>query len=191
MALLLKTHHAFLQPCEPFARSPIPILRVLGNGPLKAQGDTARQAKSRMAQYSDASPILQLHANGKHHSDVRRRCPLWVKSRDSAMSRRCPLYPQKRTLIERVGVSALGNESIASAIRPILPNGVSKCFSGNQSGIFGRRACSGTRLPPTPISAYVSPHRQDLKQRLLALRNHRRGDDDRAPRHSNPAYAHR
>src|SRR5215469_7322098 len=63
-----------------------------------------------------------------------------------------------------------------------LPNGVSKCFSGNQSGIFGRRAYSGTRLPPTPIPAYVSPHRQDLKQRLLALRNHRRGDDDRAPR---------
>jgi len=80
MALLLKTHHAFLQPCEPFARSSIPILRVLGNGPLKAQGDTARQAKSRMAQYSDASLILQLHANGKHHSDVRRRCPLSATS---------------------------------------------------------------------------------------------------------------
>src|SRR6516165_12472092 len=116
MALLLKTPHAFLQPCEPFARSSIPILRVLGNGPLKAQGDTARQAKSRMAQYSDASPILQLHANGKHHSDVRRRCALWVKSRDSAMSRRCPLYPQKRTLMGATGMSALCQERTCGGI---------------------------------------------------------------------------
>ena len=107
MALLLKTHHAFLQPCEPFARSSIPILRVLGNGPLKAQGDTARQAKSRMAQYSDASPILQLHANGKHHCDVRLRCPLWVKSGHCAVSGRCPLYPQKRTSELNSATSAL------------------------------------------------------------------------------------
>jgi len=49
MALLLKTHHAFLQPCEPFAWVSIRILRVLENGPLKAQGDAARQAKSRIA----------------------------------------------------------------------------------------------------------------------------------------------
>jgi hypothetical protein len=49
MALLLKTHHAFLQPCEPFEWVSIRILRVLGNGPLRAQGYTARQAKSRMA----------------------------------------------------------------------------------------------------------------------------------------------
>ena len=48
-----------LQPCEPFARFSIRILHVLGNGPLKAQDDTARQAKSRMAHNSDASPILQ------------------------------------------------------------------------------------------------------------------------------------
>jgi hypothetical protein len=34
------------------------------------------------------------------------QCPLWVKSGHSAMSRGCPLYPQKRTLIERVGMSA-------------------------------------------------------------------------------------
>ena len=100
MALLLKTHHAFLQPCEPFARSSIPILRVLGNGPLKAQGDTARQAKSRLAQYSDASPILQLHANGKHHTDVRRRCPLYPpKSGHWNSAVKCPLCAQKRTFV--------------------------------------------------------------------------------------------
>ena len=34
-------------------------------------------------------------------------CPLWVKSGHSVRSRQCPLYPQKRTLIERFGMSAL------------------------------------------------------------------------------------
>src|SRR5262252_1251077 len=34
-------------------------------------------------------------------------CPLWVKSRHQRMSAECPLYPQKRTLVERVGMSAL------------------------------------------------------------------------------------
>jgi hypothetical protein len=36
-----------------------------------------------------------------------RACPLWVKSRPRALKSRCPLYPQKRTLIEPVGMSAL------------------------------------------------------------------------------------
>ena len=36
-----------------------------------------------------------------------RPCPLWVKSGHSAMSVWCPLYPQKRTLVERVEMSAL------------------------------------------------------------------------------------
>src|SRR5262245_17550331 len=81
--------------------------------------------------------------------------------------------PPKADMVARIGMSALGNDPIAFAIRPIPPNGISKCVSGNQSGIFGRRACLGTRLPPTPVPAYVSRHRQDLKQRLLALRNHR------------------
>src|SRR5262249_50496817 len=35
-----------------------------------------------------------------------RSCPLWVKSRHSAAQRRCPLYPPKRTLLERVEMSA-------------------------------------------------------------------------------------
>jgi len=35
------------------------------------------------------------------------QCPLWVKSRHFGMSERCPLYPQKRTLIEPVVMSAL------------------------------------------------------------------------------------
>ena len=36
-----------------------------------------------------------------------RSCPLWVKSGHGRMSDRCPLYPQKRTSVERVGMSAL------------------------------------------------------------------------------------
>ena len=38
-------------------------------------------------------------------SDV--RCPLWVKSRHCDKSASCPLYPQKRTLVERIVMSAL------------------------------------------------------------------------------------
>src|SRR5215472_17039283 len=38
---------------------------------------------------------------------TRLRCPHWVKSRHQRMSGSCPLYPQKRTLVERVGISAL------------------------------------------------------------------------------------
>src|SRR5262249_55923501 len=34
-------------------------------------------------------------------------CPLWVISGHFVKSGRCPLYPQKRTLVERVGMSAL------------------------------------------------------------------------------------
>src|SRR6516225_7388613 len=36
-----------------------------------------------------------------------RSCPLWVRSRHSRTRFGCPLYPRKRTLIERVGKSAL------------------------------------------------------------------------------------
>src|SRR6516165_4429849 len=127
MALLLKTHHAFLQPCEPFARSSIPILRVLGNGPLKAQGDTARRAKSRMAQYSDASPILQLHANGKHHSDVRRRCPLYPRKRTLELSHEMSALCQKQTSADRFdrpavsAISCLRRRARASSQGRILP----------------------------------------------------------------------
>src|SRR5262249_16254418 len=34
-------------------------------------------------------------------------CPLWVRNGHAQGKHRCPLYPQKRTLIERVGMSAL------------------------------------------------------------------------------------
>jgi len=36
-----------------------------------------------------------------------RHCPLWVNNEHRGTSVQCPLYPQKRTLIERVGMSAL------------------------------------------------------------------------------------
>ena len=38
---------------------------------------------------------------------LRIECPLWVISGHFAKSGRCPLYPQKRTLVERVRMSAL------------------------------------------------------------------------------------
>jgi hypothetical protein len=36
------------------------------------------------------------------------RLPLWVKSRHDAVKRRCPLYPQKRTSVGVMAMSALG-----------------------------------------------------------------------------------
>ena len=35
------------------------------------------------------------------------QCPLWVRSGHQHISAGCPLYPQKRTLVERVAMSAL------------------------------------------------------------------------------------
>src|SRR6516225_10997297 len=35
------------------------------------------------------------------------RCPLWVKSRHSTTADQCPLYPQKRTFVSAVVMSAL------------------------------------------------------------------------------------
>src|SRR6516162_4324652 len=35
-----------------------------------------------------------------------RSYPLWVISGHCRLSGRCPLYPQKRTLVERIGMSA-------------------------------------------------------------------------------------
>jgi hypothetical protein len=41
------------------------------------------------------------------HSKSDPRCPLWVKSGHCAVWNPCPLYPQKRTLVVRVEMSAL------------------------------------------------------------------------------------
>ena len=38
---------------------------------------------------------------------VQMQCPLWVKSRHTGRSEQCPLYPQERTLVERIVMSAL------------------------------------------------------------------------------------
>src|SRR6516162_3412784 len=59
------------------------------------------------------------------------QCPLWVKSRHSAQGTRCPLYPQKRTLIERVGMSALCQKRTsrirsARALSPVSSPSVDK-----------------------------------------------------------------
>jgi hypothetical protein len=38
------------------------------------------------------------------------QCPLWVKSGHGDNAAGCPLYPQKRTLMERAEMSALGHK---------------------------------------------------------------------------------
>jgi hypothetical protein len=44
-------------------------------------------------------------------------CPLWVKSRHQSRFGQCPLYPQKRTLVERVGMSALCQKQTLATLR--------------------------------------------------------------------------
>jgi hypothetical protein len=41
---------------------------------------------------------------------LNRLCPLWVRSGHRRAFRQCPLYPQKRTLLERGGMSALSQK---------------------------------------------------------------------------------
>jgi len=51
---------------------------------------------------------------------LNRRCPLWVKSGHSPRFVRCPLYPQKRTLVKRVGMSALCQKrTFCAAVRDV------------------------------------------------------------------------
>src|SRR5262249_48886028 len=52
--------------------------------------------------------LLPYHADGACciTANLDHQCPLWVKSRHSRISARCPLYPQKRTSVERVEMSA-------------------------------------------------------------------------------------
>jgi len=48
---------------------------------------------------------------------LRRSCPLWVKSGHRGTSGQCLLYPQKRTLVERVGMSALCQKRTSASFR--------------------------------------------------------------------------
>src|SRR6516225_6033877 len=43
---------------------------------------------------------------------IRTECPLWVKSRHSAVSERCPLYPRKRTFTDRCRYDDMARSSI-------------------------------------------------------------------------------
>src|SRR5262249_61584891 len=64
-----------------------------------------------------------LHLSGpvRSASQSRGSCPLWVKSRHSAEETRCPLYPQKRTLVERVEMSAkCQKQTFCAAAKPPL-----------------------------------------------------------------------
>src|SRR5215469_11431279 len=45
------------------------------------------------------------------------QCPLWVKSGRSLMIDACLLYPQKRTLLERVRMSALCQKRTSGRLR--------------------------------------------------------------------------
>jgi hypothetical protein len=84
-------------------------------------------------------------------------CPLWLRSRHRSKSSQCPLYPQKRTLIERSGMSAkcqkqtfcaaVKNVGIRSPRRPaaayaVAPTQLSKRVS-TTTGMLGFRSTTG------------------------------------------------
>src|SRR5262249_12340268 len=48
----------------------------------------------------------------------RTECPLWVKSRHRSRFGQCPLYSQKRTLIKRIGMSALCQKQTYLPLQP-------------------------------------------------------------------------
>src|SRR5215470_9688058 len=52
---------------------------------------------------------------------TRCECPLWVKSGHDGSNLQCPLYPQKRTSVEAVGMSALcQKQTFCTAARMLL-----------------------------------------------------------------------
>ena len=80
--------------CQPACRS------------LKAPDHAANELTIRRLRQGFASSEMGLRGHCKA-AIWSRECPLWVKSRHRRGSAECPLYPQKQTLIERVGMSAL------------------------------------------------------------------------------------
>src|SRR5262245_16366606 len=58
-----------------------------------------------VAQLQDTSERSRHKIAEQHLSTT--QCPLWVISGHRSSSNQCPLYPRKRTLIERLGMSAL------------------------------------------------------------------------------------
>jgi hypothetical protein len=74
-------------------------------------------------------------------------CPLWVKSGHRGSSVRCPLCPQKRTSIERPGMSGLTRFDTASP-RPVPP-GDSDCGDPSPARYVSQRAhhCAGVVAP--------------------------------------------
>jgi hypothetical protein len=85
----------------------IRILSVLGNGPLKAQGYTARQAQSRTAPVNQHFADFTNAPASSRTTSKGSQCPLWVISGHRRPSVRCPLYPRKRTFTDISHMSAL------------------------------------------------------------------------------------
>ena len=71
-------------------------------------------------------------------------CPLWVKSRHRKGSTECPLYPQKRTLVERVGMSALCQKRTHAVQQAAWP------FDR-----LVRASCTGGILKPSVLAAFT------------------------------------
>src|SRR6516164_3988612 len=132
-------------------------------------------------QYSDASPILQLHANGEHHSDVCRRCPLWVGSGPRVKSESCLLYPRNRTFARWCGMSAY---SITPSARTSRRRHVeADCLGGLQVDPSRKVSClrrsEAVRLKIKHLLTIRSPNRGRLgresaskaKQQMLGKSN--------------------
>src|SRR5262249_17952396 len=91
------------------------------------------------------------------------------------MSASCPLYPQKRTLVERVGMSALCQKRTLAAQTAIglLDKGTAPPSSVDRSlrYLFIERASMAfwIRSLMTAISKREPPHRREVDKRLRCL----------------------
>ena len=80
------------------------------------------------------------------------QCPLWVISGHFGLSAQCPLYPQKQTLVEPAGMSALCQKRTCQLLRlyvDLLLNNNRKCE--RKCGALAR-----LRLNPNPSAVHLN-----------------------------------
>ena len=163
-----------------------------GAGRIWCRHAMGRRCRIRRASTSYADDWIKIKKDAIDNAWVRSRAT--KKLVDISQNPNDVRFSPQADIAKHCWMSTMCNAPIALfylVVKDILVLTCQSVFQAINQGFLAERACSGNRLPPTPVPAYVSSRRQDLKQRLLALRNHRRGDVDGALRHSNLAYAHR
>src|SRR5215469_8195234 len=114
-------------------------------------------------------------------------CPLWVKSRHRSTTGSCPLYPQKRTLVERVGMSALCQKRTLQRERcPLFPRKRGRSnvastklrhragfsLSNSNGGFVWLRHLQACRLPASTVIRSARSRSRCSATAISRLRSH-------------------